>query len=233
MDATQPTPPGVTAEALPPKPPKPRRQLPGWLRAWPIYVLAVAVVAGTYFVTRQRQQAGQLDPLLPAAVQLKENIEIQFGDVTMQGRQKGVQRWVITSPKVALSKDGRYTYFDPDPTGRFLNLKDWRAKEGEPSEKVKSMDWKADKAKFDSFTEDLEMEGHAIITTEDKDVITTEKVEYKSRTKRVHMPKPVVIKMKDGTDIKGDALEANTEAEVFEIKGHVDFKTEVKDEEKL
>lgn len=233
MDPTPPNAPGVTAEAPPPKPAKPRKPLPGWLRAWPIYALAVAVVAGTYFVTRQRQQAGQADPLLPAAVQLKENIEIQFGDVTMQGRQKGVQRWVITSPKVALSKDGRYTYFDPDPKGRFLNLKDWRAKEGEPAEKVKSMDWVADKAKFDSFTEDLEMEGHAVITTEDQDVIKTERVEYKSRTKRVHMPKPVDIKMKDGTDIKSDSLEANTEAEVFELRGHVDFRTEVKDEEKL
>lgn len=228
MDATQPPPPGLT-----PPPPAPKRQLPGWLRAWPIYLIAVAVLAGTFFVTRQRQQAGQADPLLPAAIQLEQNIEIQFAEVTMQGRQKGVQRWVITSPKVALSKDGRYTYFDPDPSGRFLNLKDWRAKEGEPSEKVKSMDWTADKARFDSFTEDLEMEGHAVITTDDKDIIKTERVEYKSRTKRVHMPKPVDIKMKDGTDIKGDSLEANTEAEVFELKGHVDFRTEVKDEEKL
>ena len=232
MDATQPPPPGLTP-AEPPKAPKPSRQLPGWLRAWPVYLLTVAVVAGTFYITRQRQQAGQADPLLPAVIQLEQNIEIQFADVTMQGRQKGVQRWVITSPKVALSKDGRYTYFDPDPTGRFLNLKDWKAKDEEPGEKVKSMDWKADKARFDSFTEDLEMDGHAVITTDDKDVIKTERVEYKSRTKRVHMPTPVVIKMNDGTDIKGDALEANTEAEVFELKGNVDFRTEVKDEEKL
>jgi LPS export ABC transporter protein LptC len=232
MDAPPPTAAGLTA-AAPPPPPKPRRQLPVWLRAWPIYLVAAAVVAGTYYVTRQRQQAGQADPLLPAVVELKQNIEIEFGDVTMQGRQKGIQRWVITSPKVALSKDGRYTYFDPDPTGRFLNLKDFRAKDDEPEQKVKSMDWKSDKARFDSFTEDLEMEGHAVITTEDKDVIKTERVEYKSRTKRVYMPKPVVIKMKDNTDIKADALEANTEAEVFELKGHVDFKTEVGGEEKL
>lgn len=95
------------------------------------------------------------------------------------------------------------------------------------------MDWVADKARYDSFTEDLEMDGHAVITTDDKDIIKTERVEYKSRTKRVAMPKPVVIDMHDNTDIKADSLDADTEAEVFELKGHVDFKAEVKGDDKL
>lgn len=238
MDAPPPDdltpPPAPTPEPAPPAaPPKPKRQLPGWAKPWPIYLIAIGVLIGTYYVTRARQAAGQLDPFLPAAVQLEQNIEIQFTDVTMQGRQKGVQRWVITAPKVSLSKDGRYTYFKPDPKGRFMNLKDWKKKDEEKSDKVKSMDWKSDKARFDSFTEDLEMDGHAVITTEDKDVIKTERVEYKSRTKRVFMPKPVDCKMIDGTDVTADTLEADTDSEIFELKGHVDFRAKVNEDDKL
>jgi hypothetical protein len=33
--------------------------------------------------------------------------------------------------------------------------------------------------------------------------------------------------------VKADSLEANTDAEVFELKGHVDLITSVNDEEKL
>ena len=72
-----------------------------------------------------------------------------------------------------------------------------------------------------------------MITTDTQDVIRTEKVEYNSRQKAVKMPKPVDIKTKDGTLLKADELTANTDAEVMELKGHVDFKTEVGGEEKL
>ena len=208
-------------------------QLKPWLKPWPVYLLAIAVVAGTVVITRQNREAGQADPILPPSVQLEQNIEIQFGQVIMQGRQKGVQRWVIESDKVALSKDGRYTYFEPDPKGKFFNLKDWSAEEGQPSDKNRSMTWTAKKAQFDSFTEDLKIVGNAVFTTDSDDVIKTEEVEYKSRTKMVTMPQPVDIKMKDGSTITADALEANSDAEVLELKGNVDFITNVDDEEKL
>lgn len=208
--------------------------LKGWLKPWPIYLLAIAVVGGTVYVTRAQRAAGVADPVLPASVQLQQNIEIQFSDVIMQGRQKGVQRWTITSPKVSLSKDSRFTYFEPKPKGEFYNLKDWNQPEGAPpSEKNRSLTWTADKAQFDSFTEDLEIEGNAVIVTDTKDTIHTEKVEYKSRAKAVSMPKPVKIETTTGTKIKADSLEANTDAEVFELKGHVDLVTSVNDEEKL
>lgn len=208
--------------------------LTGWLRPWPIYILAIAVVGGTVYFTRAQREAGVADPFLPASVQLKENIEIQFSDVIMQGRQKGVQRWTITSPKVSLSKDSRFTYFEPKPKGEFYNLKDWNQAEGAPpSEKNRSLTWTADKAQFDSFTEDLMIEGNAVIVTDTKDTIHTEKVEYKSRAKTVAMPKPVKITTPTGTKITADSLDANTDAEIFELKGHVDLVTSVNDEDKL
>ena len=208
--------------------------LKGWLRPWPIYLLAIAVVGGGVYYTRQQRAAGVADPFLPPSVQLQQNIEIQFSDVVMQGRQKGVQRWAITSPKVALSKDGRFTYFEPDPKGEFYHLKDWNQPEGAPpSDKNRSMTWTANKAQFDSFTEDLVIEGKAVITTDTKDTIHTDKVEYKSRAKLVNMPKPVKIETAQGTKVTADSMEANTDAEVFELKGHVDFVTSVNDEEKL
>ena len=202
------------------------------LRPWPVYLLAIAVVGGTVYMVRNRAE-GQADPVLPPAVKLEQNIEIQFGEVIMQGRQKGVQRWVITAPKVSLSRDGRYTTFDPDPTGKFYNLKDWQATEEKPSEKNRELNWKAKRAEFDSFTEDLSIEGSAVLTTDAGDVIKTERVEYKSRAKQVLMPKPVDIDMKDGTEITANELSANTDAEVLELKGKVDFTTNVNPEAKL
>jgi hypothetical protein len=238
---------------------KPKRRPAGvklkpWLRPWPIYVLTLAVVGGGVYFTRQHHESGHADPLLPANVQLQQNIEIQFGDVIMQGRQKGIQRWTITSPKVALSKDGRLTYFEPNPKGAFYNLKDWNKPEEpspppglspasvpspvptgspDPNEKNRSMQWTAKKAQFDSFTEDLVIEGNAVITTDTKDVIHTDKVEYKSRSKYVYMPKPVKIETSKGTKLTGDSLKANADAEVFEITGHVDLTTKVNEDNKL
>lgn len=209
-----------------------RPNLPKWLRAWPIYVLAAGVVGGTVYMVRHRP-AGSVDAILPPTVSLEQNIEIQFGDVIMQGREKGVQRWVITSPKVSLSRDGRFTYFEPEPTGRFYNLKDWEASEEAPNDKTRSFTWKANKAQFDAFSEDLTIEGSAVMTTDTQDTLKTEKVEYKSGQKRVFMPEPVAITTKDGSTIKADALEANVDAEVMELKGRVDLVTPVNEEVKL
>jgi hypothetical protein len=72
-----------------------------------------------------------------------------------------------------------------------------------------------------------------VLHTDDKDVIKTEKLLYKARTKKVLMPEKVDIKMVDGTEARADSLEANSDAEVFELKGHVDFRANAQDEEKL
>jgi LPS export ABC transporter protein LptC len=231
MDESAPPTPGVTQ----PKAPTPKRW-PSWVRAWPIYILTGVVVWGTYYFVTHRQP-GQGDTVLPPSVKLEANIEIQFGDVTMQGRQKGVQRWTIRSPNVKLSKDGRFTYFEPDPTGNFVNLKDWNNPDaqpsGQPDAKTRSLTWKADKAQFDSFSEDLAIDGHTLVTTDENDVIKTAHIDYKSRTKVVDMPKPVDINMKNGTKMTADALTANSDAELMELKGHVVLDTKVNDEEKM
>ncbi|MDB5095835.1 MAG: hypothetical protein JWM80_256 [Cyanobacteria bacterium RYN_339] len=212
--------------------------MPAWLRAWPVYLLAVAAAGGTYYFVTHRQ-AGQGDTVLPPSVKLESNIEIEFGDVTMQGRQKGIQRWMIQAPKVKLSKDGRYTYFEPRPNGNFVNLKDWNKTDeaasapAQPDAKTRTLNWVADKARFDSFTEDLNIDGHALVTTDEHDVIKTESINYKSRTKAIEMPKPVDISMKKGTTMKADSLTANSDAEVMELKGHVVLDTKVNEEEKL
>ena len=231
----------MALDPTPTPPPAPKRvKLPNWpwLRAWPVYLLAIGAAGGTYYFVTHRP-AGTGDTVLPPSVKLESNIEIQFGDVTMQGRQKGIQRWTIQSPKVKLSKDGRFTYFEPNPTGNFVNLKDWNQADAAasspatPATQTRALTWTADKARFDSFTEDLEIEGKALVTTDEHDVIKTEKINYKSRTKAIEMPKPVDISMKKGTTMKADSLTANSDAEVMELRGHVVLDTKVNDEEKM
>lgn len=204
-------------------------RMPGWLRPWPVYLGAIAVVLVAVLMARHRAPQS-VDPLLPAAISLKPDIEVQFGDVVMEGRDKGVQRWAITAPKVSLSRDGRYTYFDPDPKGRFFNLKDWSAPENQQDNKMRSLVWTGDRAQFDGFTHDLSIDGHVVITTDVGDVIKTAHLDYNSVQKQVQLPKPVNVAMKDGTTVTADSLKANTGAQVLEMQGHVDLLTNVNEE---
>ncbi|HEY9722131.1 MAG TPA: LPS export ABC transporter periplasmic protein LptC [Oscillatoriaceae cyanobacterium] len=204
-------------------------RVPAWLRPWPIYLGAVAIVIIAVQMARHRAPH-TADPLLPGTITLKPDIEVQFGDVIMEGREQGVKRWVITAPKVGLSRDGRYTYFDPHPKGRFFNLKDWSAQDNQQSDKMRSLVWQGDHAQYDSFTHDLAIDGHVIITTDVGDVIKTEHVDYNAIQKQVQLPKPVTVAMKDATDVKADTLKANTGAQVLEMQGHVDLLTNVNKE---
>lgn len=211
--------------------------VPAWVRSWPAWAGAAGTIALVAFVVRHRP-ADVADPFLPQPVKLEENIEIQFGEVTMQGRDHGVPRWAIVAPKVSLSRDGRYTTFEPDPKGKFMNLKDWSAQaeasaSPQPEASPRSMLWEAKRAQFDGFTEDLVMEGKAVITTDKKDVIKTEKVEYRAREQHVVMPKPVDIKTADGMSITGDTLDADAQAERMEIKGHVVLDTPLRGDNAL
>lgn len=210
--------------------------LPGWVRSWPAWAGALLTVGLVVLVVRNRP-ADVADPFLPQPVKLEENIEIQFGEVTMQGRQHGVPRWAIVAPKVSLSRDGRYTVFEPDPKGKFMNLKDWNASEDAaspaPEASPRSLVWQAKRAEFDGFTEDLVIEGQAVFTTDKQDVIKTERVEYRSREQRVAMPKPVDIKTADGATITADSLEADAEAERMELKGHVVLDTPLRGDNAL
>jgi len=200
--------------------------------AWPIYLLLVVVCVVTWY-TISRRPPGTPDAILPPTVQLTQNIDIQFADVVMQGREKGHKRWTIESKTVKLSQDSRFTYFESRPKGRFFNLKDWKSEQPDNSESRRTVDWESDKATYDTVTEGLTMEGNVVIVTDDRDRITTARLEYQSREKRLMMPQKTLIVTNDKTRIRADAIEANTEAEVFELKGHVHVSTDLEEGDRL
>lgn len=198
------------------------RQLPVGLALVPVVLIVGGLIYASTQITKARRAGGQqADSLLPAPVKLEEDIEVRFEQVHMTGRERGIDRWEMEGPKVRLSKDGRFTFFDGKPHGSFFHLKDWQAKADQPATRTRSLTWVGDQARYDAFDEQLDITGHAVITTDAKDTIRTERIEFRQRTKQIDMPKPVAIAMVDGTKVTSLAMSANTEAEVFEFKGKV------------
>lgn len=201
--------------------PKPK-QLPKWVAVLPVIAIIGGLAYASVQVGKARRAGGQQsDALFPAPVKLEEDIEVRFEDVRMAGRERGLDRWDLEGPRVRLSKDGRFTFFDEKPHGNFYHLKDWQAKQDQPATRTRSLVWRGDQARYDAFDEVLLINGHAHVVTDGKDTIETERMEYSQRTKQIEMPKPVKIAMADGTKVTCDAMTANTEGEVFEFKGKV------------
>jgi hypothetical protein len=207
-------------------------KLPPITRAWPIYLVAVLVVGATYYWRTYRPSIFTKDSILPEPVKLEQNIDVRFSDVVMQGRQKGVQRWAVTADRVILSRDGRYTYFEPNPKGKVFNLKDWNTPESESpnptastGSKVKSMNWVAQKATFDQQENRLVLTKKVVLTTEDQDIMKTDELIYETEKKKLRFPKKTVLYKKDGTILKGDKMDVDVGSEVLEVSGNVDLLT--------
>jgi LPS export ABC transporter protein LptC len=190
-------------------------------RRWPVVlVMVLIVVVGVWHL---RRQPDVKSPILPAAVvKMEPHIELQFQDVTMQGRDKGTVRWRITAKQVSASQNQQYIYFEKDPQGSFYNLKDWNPKDGAPP-KNKSVDWKATKAEYDSLMDQMTITGSASFTTEDQDHLLTEQVIYRARQHQVYIPNPVELRTHDKMTLKAHEATADTQMEQIELAGNVEL----------
>lgn len=199
-------------------------------KTWPIYAILVLVVgAGSWYLKRMPAVTNSVLP--QALVKMEPHIELQFQEVTMQGREKGTVRWRISAKQVSASQNQQYIYFEKDPKGSFFNLKDWNPKEGEPT-KNKSLDWTAARAEYDSLMEEMTITGSASFVTEDQDRLTTEELRYKAKQHQVTMPKPVQLKTHDQLVLRAHEASADTQMESVQLQGNVELISPLKDQEK-
>lgn len=199
-------------------------------RTWPVYVVLVLVVgAGSWYLKRMPTVANSVLPQV--MVKMEPHIELQFQEVTMQGREKGTVRWRISAKQVSASQNQQYIYFEKDPKGSFFNLKDWNPKEGEPT-KNKSLDWTADRAEYDSLMDEMTITGSASFVTEDQDHLTTDELRYKAKQHQVTMPKPVQLKTRDQLVLRAQEASADTQMESVQLHGNVELISPLKDQEK-
>lgn len=199
-------------------------------KAWPIYaVLVLVLVFGSWHLARLPKVQNSMLP--QAMVKMEPHVELQFQDVTMQGRDKGTVRWRITAPEVTASQNQQYIYFEQGPRGSFYNLKDWDPKNGAPP-RNKSMDWTANKAEYDSLMDEMTITGTASFVTEDKDHLTSDEVVYRARLHQVVMNKPVVLKTHDDIVLHAEEASADTQLESVNLSGNVELISPLKGQEK-
>jgi len=200
-------------------------------RTWPVYVTLAGVLAGgSWWLSGQDPVQS---PILPAAaVKMEPHIELLFTGVQMQGREKGTVRWTITADQVSSSQNQQFVYFDEKPRGTFYNLKNWDAA-AEASASNRKVDWVAKKAEYDSLSEAMTIQGDAVFTTDEQDVIKTDEVFYSARLKEVRMPKPVELVSHNGTTIKADRATADIEIEAVDLNGNVELTSPLNSQEGL
>ncbi len=199
-------------------------------KTWPVYIVLFLVVGfGTWYLRRMPEVKNSVLP--QTMVKMEPHIELQFQEVTMQGREKGTVRWRISAQQVSASQNQQYIYFEKEPKGTFYNLKNWDAKEGEPSQN-KSLNWTANRAEYDSLMEEMTITGSASFVTEDQDTIKTEEVRYKAKLHQVVMPKPIELRTKDQLVLRSQEASADTEMESVQLKGNVELISPLKDQEK-
>lgn len=202
----------------------------GYLRrTWWLWLTMVGIaIAGSWHLSRQPRT---VNSLLPAPVKMEPHIELQFQDVTMQGREKGTVRWRIEARQVSASQNQQYIYFEREPRGSFYNLKDWNPKDGVPP-RNRTVDWTAKKAEYDSLMDVMSITGSASFVTEDRDTVTTERVTYKSREHQILMELPMELRTHDRTVLRGHTATADTELEQLHLAGNVELVSPLDDQEK-
>lgn len=199
-------------------------------RTWPVYLVLVLVVGlGTWYLRRMPEVTNSVLP--QTMVKMEPHIELQFQEVTMQGREKGTVRWRISAKQVSASQNQQYIYFEKEPKGSFFNLKDWDPKDGEPP-RNKTLDWTANRAEYDSLMEEMTITGSASFVTEDQDVLTTDEVRYRAKMHQVVMPKPIELKTKDQLVLRSQEASADTQMESVQLQGNVELISPLKDQER-
>ena len=220
------------------------------VRVWRVLLIFLLIVLGGLYLLK-KQDGKAINPFLPAAVRMQPQIELQFNEVVMQGRQKGTKRWNIWAKQVQISQDQQYVYFENHPKGSFYNLKDWSASASttttavpamvpptinapvpgypavpSPSPsyytgKVRTADWTANRAEYDTYAESLKLQGNAVLVTDEKDELKTELLEYRTRQNSVAIPKKMTFLSHDKSRIAADQASADIKLEKLDLKGKV------------
>ncbi|MBM3259173.1 MAG: hypothetical protein FJY99_05460 [Candidatus Sericytochromatia bacterium] len=213
-------------------------RVPGRWRQGLMAALAMAVVVVPCVIWLRRPEIPRNTLLKPVEAAMRPEIELQFEQVEVRGRDKGLARWDIQVPEMTAGQNQRVIQFVGKPKGRFVNLKDWKADPAAtlppaavavgptprpaPSPEVRTLRWAAREAEYDNDYEELTIRGAATFTTDDKDTLTTEEARYKVREHRMNLPRRLRLKSHDGKMlVQADKASADTQLEILELAGRV------------
>ena len=146
---------------------------------------------------------------------------------------------MMKAKELEISRDGRYANFKKDPSGNFINIKDWNKPEPSPGmppamERLRSVTWSAKKADYDMVTEELSIEGAVKITTDEQDTVTTERATVQAKDERVTAHRRVKIVAKKGYPIvEANEMKADAKMETMELNGNVSIDTQLDESQEL
>ncbi|MEB3299873.1 MAG: hypothetical protein VKO21_10360 [Candidatus Sericytochromatia bacterium] len=213
-------------------------RLPMAMRRGLMATVGAAVIIGPCIWWLRRPEIPRNALLKPVETVMRPEIELQFEQVEVRGRDKGLARWEITVPEMTAGQNQRVIHFVGKPRGRFVNLKDWKADatatlppgttvvgptpKPVASPKIRSLRWTAREAEYDNDYEELTIRGDATFTTDDKDTLRTEEARYKVREHRLVLPRRIQLRTRDGKlRVGADRASADTQLEVLELAGQV------------
>lgn len=87
--------------------------------------------------------------------------------------------------------------------------------------KLRTANWVADRATYDTYGEFLRLEDHAKLVTDDKDELKSDQIEYRSRQNMVAITKPLHFSNKKKLKITSDGATVDIKFEVLDLKGRV------------
>ena len=204
-----------------------------WLRMGSVTVGFLLVLGGgTWFLQRQPRVTS---PILPAGVpRLEPQIETEFAQVVLQGRDQGTLRWRIEAERVTSSQNQQFITFERHPRGTFYNLKDWKAEDSGPlsfpgatptpvsPDQTRQVRWHSDRAEYDSMLEEMTMTGTASFTTPEGDRLTSDRVQYRVRRHQMQADAAVRLETRDHMRLQAHRATVDTEIEQVEMSGAVD-----------
>jgi hypothetical protein len=215
-----------------------------------IYTLSLCGIAS---VTYWLWQHPIYNPAGPQIQEAKSQIEVRFRDAIVKGRKNGTPYWTVFSKNVEVERDTPWVFFKDKPHGEFYNLKDWSKSEQNPentnniqpnlnpspspdskNERLRTFIWNADKAEYNTDTEDLNLKQNVNIITDDKDSIKTEEMHWNnSKQKATSDKRTVIVAHKGHPVIHADSVEGDVKLDILNLKGHVEITTELTDEQQL
>ncbi len=208
-----------------------------------IYILSICSIATiTYWLWKHPIY----NPAGPQIQEARSEIEVRFKDAVVKGRKNGTPYWTVFSKNVEVERDTPWVFFKDKPHGEFYNLKDWSKSEQNPEnneqtnnqenkdERLRTFTWNADKAEYNTETEDLNLKQNVKIITDDKDSIKTEEMHWNNANqKAVSDTRTTIIGHKGHPVIYADKVEGDIKLDILNLKGHVEINTELTEEQQL
>jgi len=148
-------------------------------------------------------------------------IEIVFKNVQLKARKNGLKSWFSDCKRVEVEKGTSMVYFKDKPRGEFYGLSDNNSKVGG------SYKWLSDLVEYNTDTDNFTFKGNVNITTDKKDVIETDELNWDNQEQIIKTEKKVKIVGKDKT-ISSDNFSARIRENLYELKGNVSVVTKDK-----